>query len=316
MKWTALGPSGSEKSPCSKSSLRARRTDSCGKETVARSRRRSGRFCASSSTRSTSSGPTPIQSKSARRTCGWKKNEYGAVRTRDRAASFFAVSYGQRFSDRQVLLELRIRGGLAREPLDQVLDVRLQYPGIEGAAIEVRQVDRGRLGKLRRGDDGEIPLERSVGRALAIRAELPMLLRRRAGHLPDVLEQETAPAAALEARREDGMLEPVRDRPDLAQDLQLLGRAADEVQDAMVRGFGVGDQRGQHRDGLPEPAGCVQEQGPAGPAEQRHGGHDPLLTRSGAVREQRRDRRLERRGHDRPGPRDRRKKRDLKVSLQ
>ncbi len=33
--------------------------------------------------------------------CGWKKNGYGAVTIRARAESFFASSYGQRFSSRE-----------------------------------------------------------------------------------------------------------------------------------------------------------------------------------------------------------------------
>ncbi|MGA8663796.1 MAG: hypothetical protein WB809_01825 [Thermoplasmata archaeon] len=77
------------------------------------------------------------------------------------------------------------------------------------------------------------------------------------------------------------------DRPHLVEDLDLLGVGPDQVQDLVVGGRRVLEQRREGRDRLPAPGRGVDEKGAPPGREVADGVEDQVLARSDAVREQR-----------------------------
>ena len=157
-------------------------------------------------------------------------------------------------------LKLVRKGELRPEPLDESVEVRLQDPGIVRAAVEVGEVDLPALGKLGRGGERGFPLEHPLGRSLAVGAELAVLLGGRAFHLGDVLEEEAAARATLEADREERLVEAQRDGAGLVKDLDFLGMGLYEVEDLVVGPHGVLEQWREGGDGLPAARRSVHEQ--------------------------------------------------------
>ena len=68
--------------------------------------------------------------------------------------------------------------------------------------------------------------------------------------------------ATLETHGQDGSTGPGADGPGLGQDLSLLRVRSNQIEHPVVRGFGVLQEGGERRDGLPRSGGGVEEQNP------------------------------------------------------
>ena len=177
------------------------------------------------------------------------------------------------------LVEFARGGELRAEPLDQLVDVGLEDAGVVRAPVQVGEVDLPSLGQLGRGGERGFPGHRSLGRTFPVRAELPMLLGGRPLDLGDVLQQEATPSAPLESDGEDRPLEAVADHASLLQDLDLLRMGPDEVEDLVVGGLGVFQERCEGRDRLAAPGRGVDEEGSPATGSLGHGGDQRLLSR-------------------------------------
>ena len=84
------------------------------------------------------------------------------------------------------------------------------------------------------------------------------------------------------------MLEPVRDRSGLLQDLDLLRMGPNEVEDLVVSRLGVLEKGGQGRDGLAGAGRGVDQERAPGTNDLVEGTDDRLLARTQPVGEQER----------------------------
>ena len=138
-----------------------------------------------------------------------------------------------------------------------------------------------------------------LGRPLAVGAEMAVLLGGGRTDAFDALEEEAPALAAGKPEREERSLASVRDRPALPEHLLLLGVRADEVDDAVVGGLGVLEQRSEHADGLAGAGRRLHEERPAGPAESGYRLQQLALAGTDPVGEEGRDRGQRFRGHRR-----------------
>ena len=78
----------------------------------------------------------------------------------------------------------------------------------------------------------------------------------------------------------------MRDRPDLLQSLEFLRSGSDEVQDSVIHGLGVRNERCENGDGLPDSRGSVNREAPSRLRERVRCQDDPVLPRTQAIREE------------------------------